>query len=123
MSYMINNSQIFDKKTALNLGTLYPPKSQRHIRIYERLSSSNLVYIRVGINCKAHFWIFHKKSHADDPTFDQNHFKFISNIYDFMVLVFKASDFYNKASNSVIYLTQNGIHKLSTSWFWDCKRP
>ena len=23
---MINNSQIFDKKTALNLGTLYPPK-------------------------------------------------------------------------------------------------
>ena len=31
-----------------------------------------------------------------------------------MVLVFKASDFYNKASNSVIYLTQNGAHKLST---------
>ena len=32
-----------------------------------------------------------------------------------MVLVFKASDFYNKdASNSVIYITQNGAHKLST---------
>ena len=30
-----------------------------------------------------------------------------------MVLVFKASDFYNKdASNSVIYITQNGAHKL-----------